>query len=203
MEQKEENWWKEETIDDLRASIDRLDKSLMQILSERLRCFAKWSALSGDQLEKPDVKNQFSYLMTDENLGQPFFPSLDFWESFYGYIFNLQDEIADKMKGRELPGLYLLEKRFNLIDELENLEMILVKTMVERFRIVWRVGQYKKNMEQQPLAPERWQQILDDKINQANELGLPSEMIVDMFNVIHKEALSMQEKIRLAAQKNK
>ncbi len=68
--------------------------------------------------------------------------------------------------------LYLLFRRFTLVDE------------------IWKV---KKEIWMNPLQKDRWNEVLNDKIETWKEYNLDKGFIEDIWNRIHKEALKIEK----------
>ncbi len=68
--------------------------------------------------------------------------------------------------------LYLLFRRFTLVDE------------------IWKV---KKEIWMNPLQKDRWNEVLNDKIEIWKEYNLDKGFIEDIWNRIHKEALKIEK----------
>ena len=82
-----------------------------------------------------------------------------------------------------------LRKQIDKIDE------SIVNLLAKRMRVVKKVGQYKKLKKLPPLDPARWQQVLNTKIKKAKSLGLDSEMVKKIYNLIHEEALKIEKSL--------
>jgi chorismate mutase len=68
--------------------------------------------------------------------------------------------------------LYLLFRRFTLVNE------------------IWKI---KKELWMSPLQKDRWQEVLNNKIEVWKEYWLKKEFIEDIWNRIHKEALEIEK----------
>jgi chorismate mutase len=68
--------------------------------------------------------------------------------------------------------LYLLFRRFTLVDE------------------IWKI---KKELWMTPLQKNRWQEVLNNRIEIWKEYWLKKEFIEDIWNRIHKEALEIEK----------
>jgi len=84
-----------------------------------------------------------------------------------------------------------LEQARNDIDIIDRKILELLK---ERFEIVDWVGEYKKQNNIAPLQPQRWKQLMEEKLQIAEEFWLDKEMVKDIWNRIHKAALDDESK---------
>jgi chorismate mutase len=84
-----------------------------------------------------------------------------------------------------------LEDLRKQIDEIDNL---IVDLLAKRMKVVEKVGVLKKQHNVPPLDPARWQQVLTSKMEKAKSLGLDREMVKKIYNIIHEEALKIEEK---------
>ena len=82
-----------------------------------------------------------------------------------------------------------------LLQQKETLEQIVLLLLQERFDLVRQVGKYKKIEGLEALAPGRWKEMLNKKIQAASQLNLNSEFVTRFFDLIHQEALSIQNEI--------
>jgi len=85
-----------------------------------------------------------------------------------------------------------LESLRKQIDEIDSL---IVDLLAKRMKVVEKVGILKKQNNIPPLDPTRWQQVLTSKIEKAKSLGLNTEMVKKIYEVIHEFALIIEKKI--------
>jgi chorismate mutase len=77
------------------------------------------------------------------------------------------------------------------IDLLDN---ALVTILAERMRIVEKVGRYKKQQNIEPLKPKRWNAVLNSKKTLGKNLKVSEELIVEIYEAIHKHALKLEHR---------
>lgn len=75
------------------------------------------------------------------------------------------------------------------------LDQSIVSLIAKRMKIVKKVGQYKRNKGIQPLDQTRWQQVLDSKKSLAIKEDLNPKLIIDIYNLMHQEALKIEREI--------
>lgn len=83
----------------------------------------------------------------------------------------------------------------NLRKQVDEIDDSIVNLLAKRMQMVKKVGQYKKLKNLPPLDPARWQQVLNSKMKKAKTLGLNTEMIKKIYEIIHKFALKIEKKI--------
>jgi chorismate mutase-like protein len=82
----------------------------------------------------------------------------------------------------------------NFRNHIDQIDDQLIELLAKRFEIVKQVGAYKKECDLAPLQPGRWQEVLAKRLQKAEEFGLDSEFVVDVWNRIHEYALRLEEK---------
>lgn len=86
-------------------------------------------------------------------------------------------------------NLKLLRKEIDVIDS------EILGLLNRRMGVVKEVGLFKKENHVKPLAPKRWEEVLSDKVLRGEGLGLSRELIIDIWESIHKAALKLEESI--------
>src|SRR5579859_7628716 len=76
--------------------------------------------------------------------------------------------------------------------EIDRLDDELLNVLSQRFAIVQQIGKLKKAKGIPPLAEQRWQQLLHDKLTKAKKYNLPEKFIGRLYNLIHQYALELQ-----------
>jgi len=79
------------------------------------------------------------------------------------------------------------------IDLIDN---CIVRLIAERMRIVKKVGIWKKENNIQPLDKKRWLQVLNEKKKIADDIGLDPILINEIYELMHKHALKLEEGIQ-------
>lgn len=85
----------------------------------------------------------------------------------------------------------------NFRNQIDQIDDQLIELLAKRFEIVKQVGTYKKERNLAPLQPGRWQEVLNKRTKKAQESGLDSEFVVDVWNRIHEYALELEEKEKM------
>ena len=70
----------------------------------------------------------------------------------------------------------------------------IIKLFAERFEVVKKVGEWKKqNWVTNPLDPKRWKELLEKNILEAEKLWLSSNFVENVWEEIHKESLKIEK----------
>ncbi|HEX2974052.1 MAG TPA: chorismate mutase [Tepidisphaeraceae bacterium] len=76
------------------------------------------------------------------------------------------------------------------IDEIDD---GIVGLLARRMEIVRLMGKLKREHQVSTLQPNRWQEILASRVNAAGNKGLGKEFISQIYQIIHEEAIRLQE----------
>jgi chorismate mutase len=90
-------------------------------------------------------------------------------------------------------------------EQIENLEGLrrqidqwdeeLLRTLGNRMKISEKIGKYKKEQNITILQPNRWNELLEDRLAKGLKLGLSEEFIIQLFKNIHQESINFQTKV--------
>ncbi len=78
------------------------------------------------------------------------------------------------------------------IDELDN---SLLELLARRMRVSQEIGQYKKEHNMPILQAQRYDEILKNRISQAEQMGMDGEFMKTILVAIHEESVRHQQKI--------
>ena len=78
--------------------------------------------------------------------------------------------------------------------QIDQIDTELIQIIAQRMEIVKKIGEHKRKNKIETLQPNRWQAILDSRQKIAEELDLPSDLVLDIFEVIHQMAIQTQSK---------
>lgn len=182
---------------DLRKSIDYMDISFINLLTERMRAVSKIIFLKDKKhlnLVRSDARKQDMRELIEMSI------QLKLESSFFQNILDLVFEDALTQYGHDedhegmdviCEGLNLDQLRLTLL----NLDKSLCLVLAERFKIVKRIGLYKHSLGISPLDKVRWKQVLDHKVVIAKSVGVSADLIQDIFNAIHEVALSIEDQM--------
>jgi len=187
---------------DYRKSIDFLDISLLNLMTERMRVvekiiFIKYLQqvdLKQSEARREDMKKLIE-MSVELKMESVFFQKIldlifqDALEQFHNIPGDTQvDQFEIICKGLRLDSLR---------QTLYNLDRTLCLLLAERFKIVKRIGIYKNELKIPPLDTVRWEQVLNNKIKIAKALGVSVSLTKEIFNAIHEVSLSIEKNIAL------
>lgn len=103
------------------------------------------------------------------------------------------DFILDKLIIRDITqtteSLTALRRQIDEIDD------SLLETLARRMRISREIGQYKKEHNMPILQSERYDEILQTRINQAEQMGMKNSFMKRVLVAIHEESIRHQQEI--------
>jgi chorismate mutase len=85
--------------------------------------------------------------------------------------------------------LAALREQINVTDE------TFITVLAERMHLVDLVGQLKADNQMPALDPKRWEEVLETRAEFAATLNLSTELVTEIFEVIHKHALVREQVI--------
>jgi len=88
-----------------------------------------------------------------------------------------------------------LKKLNSLRSEINLLDHQLIELIAERMEVVENIGKVKKESNFAILQRSRWQEVIQNVIDEGAQNGLSSEFIERVFKAIHQESIQHQEKI--------
>src|SRR3989339_505632 len=184
----EGNW----ELGDLRTSIDNLDQALLLLLAERFRLVRR--ILDLKTLYHVDYKRSIARELDLKTLAQ-FSREQGLDVSFLTNLLNrfyqiaLAEAVAAPAQDPTQLGLSLDQLRASLL----HLEQTLVLVLTERFQVVRLIGRVKARLSLPPRDNRRFQALLEERITQGQGLGLPRDLVQDLYERIHQHALSLEQ----------
>lgn len=79
--------------------------------------------------------------------------------------------------------------------EIDSLDSEIISLLSKRFKIVKKVANYKKTYSLEAHQPRRWTEVLIKRKEEATIYDLNPEMIEQIWNIIHENALKTEWKI--------
>ena len=199
MKQKSLKKNKNQIFIDYRQSIDNMDGAFMFLLSERMRVVLKVNLLkkkhsmtvdkTGERIS--DIKKIFT-LARELNINELLINSI--LDRIFHEARVLMDDILLKGENFENDEDYDISIK-DLRKTLLYLDSAFCYLLAERFRLVKKVGNYKGKHNIKPFAPNRWQEVLESKSRMARELGIRIDLVCDILDLIHEEALQIENEI--------
>lgn len=88
-----------------------------------------------------------------------------------------------------------IDAMLELRKRIDEIDKHLLHALAERMTIVRRIGEHKKEKDITILQLERWREILETRVELANDLGLSEEFVIKMLELIHKASIKAQSNI--------
>lgn len=88
-----------------------------------------------------------------------------------------------------MPDLSKLRKEIDTIDD------ELTKLISKRFKVTKKVGKLKSQTKESVHQEDRWNQILTGLSLKADKLNIDKQMLIDIWDIIHKYSKSQQQEI--------
>ena len=82
-----------------------------------------------------------------------------------------------------------------LRQQINHIDDEIVMLLKNRMDFAKKIGEYKKANNITILQTNRWNEIREKLINQANKNGLNQDFVIKYFNVIHEESINIQNKL--------
>lgn len=79
-----------------------------------------------------------------------------------------------------------------LRSEIDKLDEELIDILARRMKIVSEIGQYKRQHHITILQLKRWNQVIRDRVEAGNRLGLGREFILHLLQIVHEEGIQRQ-----------
>lgn len=96
--------------------------------------------------------------------------------------------------------MIIMDKEENALDELRDeinqLDLQLLKVISRRMEVVEKVGKYKQKHKLPSLQEHRWQEIFKTRLQWAKDLKLSEEFVSEIFKLIHEESVAKQDQIK-------
>ena len=95
------------------------------------------------------------------------------------------------------------KKLRQLRSDIDSIDNEILKMLAKRMKISKKIGQYKHKNNLKPLDTERWRKVLDSRIALGKSMSLPAKFIREIFTLIHRQSLSVQEERKNGDRKRK
>ena len=113
-------------------------------------------------------------------------------DAFQQLNFSEFEKLVSQLVEKDIHGQHSeLEQMRAIIDDLDE---ELIATLAKRMKIVEKIGEYKQKHNVSTLQMERWKKLLENRLNFGRKHNLNEEFLAALLNVIHAEALRIQEK---------
>ena len=79
--------------------------------------------------------------------------------------------------------------------EIDTIDIELLQALANRMAVVEKIGEYKKDNQVTILQLERWYEILNTRTHKGEIMGLNTEFIKGLLELVHKESIRVQTKV--------
>ncbi len=79
--------------------------------------------------------------------------------------------------------------------EIDKMDAELIDILSRRMKIVEEIGQYKRHNNITILQIRRWSEIIHDRLNLGDKVGLHKDFLLRLLQLVHKESIRKQEEI--------
>ena len=106
-------------------------------------------------------------------------------------------ELLDRLilRNHDVESSKQLEGLEGLRRQIDQWDAELLRVLRSRMAISEQIGTYKKKENITILQTNRWSEILDDRLNQARQLGLGEQFVTKVFKQIHQESINFQNRV--------
>lgn len=185
-------------LDLFRVLIDNIDSAILSILLHRakvIHLIQHYKKLHNISIEQSEIRKK-----SLEDLFA-FAKKLDLDEQFVDkimqYLFAKRENLYPPEEFSALSNI--MKHDDNRLAEfnrtLERVDMSFCCLLSERMQLVKQVGEYKKTQAIKPLDSKRWEEVLIKKSKIAESLNINPDVISELYNMIHDEALRIEANI--------
>jgi chorismate mutase len=79
-----------------------------------------------------------------------------------------------------------------LRDEIDNFDRQIIRLLAQRMDSATGIGKIKADNDIPILQPKRWQQVLENAMNEGKFVNLQEDLILAIYNIIHEESIRRQ-----------
>ena len=99
------------------------------------------------------------------------------------------------LRNHQIKDTARLKELKNLRHQIDELDQQLISVFSQRMGIVADIGELKKEGNVAVLQSERWNEIVNDRVNSGIDSGLSIDFTKRIFEAIHQESINKQNKI--------
>jgi len=105
---------------------------------------------------------------------------------------QLQEILAGLILRRESGSIEFENKLEELRSEIDKLDEELIDILARRMKVVEDIGTYKKTNKITILQLKRWNQLINERIEAGEKMGLSREFILKLMEALHEEGIQRQ-----------
>jgi len=104
---------------------------------------------------------------------------------------------------RSQKGTYDFQHKLEeLRSEIDKLDAELIEILAQRFHIIDEIGEYKHHNNIAIYQVKRWSNILMNRLENGEELGIGKDFLLKVLQLVHKESIQRQSQIYYSDQKD-
>lgn len=108
---------------------------------------------------------------------------------------NLEILLSSLIIRKKTGNFEFQHKLEELRTEIDKIDGELLQILARRLQIIDEIGEYKKENRITILQMKRWAGIINDRLSQGTYLGLDSDFLTRLLNLIHEESIHRQTEI--------
>ncbi|MEI7499201.1 MAG: chorismate mutase [Bacteroidota bacterium] len=105
---------------------------------------------------------------------------------------QMQEILSKLILRRESGSVEFENKLEELRSEIDKLDEELIDILARRMKVVEDIGTYKKTNKITILQLKRWNQVINDRIEAGEKMGLSREFILKLLESVHEEGIQRQ-----------
>jgi len=116
-------------------------------------------------------------------------------ESHFDPQHAITDALSSLVIRKKTGDIEFQHKLEELRTEVDKIDGELLQILARRMEIIDEIGDYKKENKITILQMKRWAGIINDRLSQGTHLGLDSDFLTRLLNLIHDESIHRQTEI--------
>ncbi len=81
----------------------------------------------------------------------------------------------------------------NFREQIDTIDNEMIYLLSRRFALVEQIWIIKRDMWGNPLQPKRWEELLENLLEEAKEKNVNKELVKTIWEAIHKESLNIEK----------
>ncbi len=83
----------------------------------------------------------------------------------------------------------------DLREQIDSIDREILESLSERMKISAKIGEYKRDNNVTTLQVNRWEELLQDRLVKGDKLGIPTDLVQEVYKSIHKISIRHQSEI--------
>ena len=81
----------------------------------------------------------------------------------------------------------------NFREQIDTLDYEIIYLLSRRFALVEQIWKIKKDLWEEALQQNRWNELMSNLLEEAREKNVPEELVKNIWNEIHKHSLNIEK----------